>query len=231
MVKTAIERRSPRYETDSVHGSFACSVDAVVSNISLNGLGVQTSTQLHVGREYSFRLGEGKDQFLVSGKVAWCHLSRTEKRPGGDIVPVYKAGIGFSEVLNEKATRLLEFMQKHVVLTLQQRILGRFSLAENDSILLESKNEFGVRQISRSGMLIDTAFGATPESVIEMELLLGTVRVPVTGRVVEVREVAGEGGELRFLTGIQFVFESGSQRQALEKFIREELEQGAKLGV
>ncbi len=217
MPKHKKERRHPRFATQNVPGRFAFTVDAQVINISLSGIGVRTSTQLHVGRSYGFRLGQEPNTILVSSSVVWCRLAQTHRRSGGDVAPVYKAGIAFSDVISEKTMRLFEFVEKSATLDLRRRIFGRFKLAKDQSIVLESKSEFLVRQISLSGMLIESPLALHTGSVFGMEILLGGHRFSTRGRIVN----SGQVG----LLGVEFLELSRGQQEILEDFIREELEQ------
>ncbi len=217
MPKHKKERRHPRFATQNVPGRFAFSVDAQVLNISLSGIGVRTSTQLHVGRRYALRLGQEPNTILVSGSVVWCRLSKTSQRSGGDVAPVYHAGIAFSDVISEKTMRLIEFMEQSEPTDLRRRIFGRFKVAKDHSIVLESKSEFLVKQISLSGMLIESPLALQPGSVFETEILLAGHRFSARGRIVNSSRVG--------LLGVEFLEPSPDQQRILEDFIREELEQ------
>ncbi len=217
MPKHKKERRHPRFATQRVPGRIAFSVDAQALNISLSGIGVRTSTQLHVGRRYGFRLGQEPHAILVSGSVVWCRLAQTDHRPGGDVAPVYHAGIAFSDVIGEKTMRLFEFIEQSETPDLRRRIFGRLKVAKDHSIVLESKSEFLVRQISLSGMLIESPLALHTGSVFGMEILLAGHRFSAGGRIVN----SGQVG----LLGVEFLELSGGQQEILEDFIREELEQ------
>ncbi len=217
MPKHKKERRHPRFATQRVPGRIAFSVNAQALNISLSGIGVRTSTQLHVGRRYGFRLGQEPNAILVSGSVVWCRLAQTHRRSGGDVAPVYKAGIAFSDVISEKTMRLFEFVEKSEPTDLRRRIFGRFKVAKDHSIVLESKSEFLVKQISLSGMLIESPLALQPGSVFEMEIFLAGHRFSVRGRIVN----SSRAG----LLGVEFLEPSPDQQRILEDFIRAELEQ------
>ncbi len=184
-------RRHRRYSTPDIPGSFVHSVDAQVLNISLAGIAVRTATQLSVGREYLFQLGQGADLIHLSGPVKWCRLSGTQKLDEGDVVPVYEAGIVLDEVFSEKAAELLQFLRRNVIVVdLRPRILGRFNLASEDPATLESKEDFVVKQLSLSGMLIAAESMHEPEAVLELEIRLNEELFRSRGRIVHVGEAA-----------------------------------------
>ncbi len=217
-------RRHRRYSTPDLPGSFANSVDASVLNISLAGIAVRTSLQLSIGREYLFQLGRGADQIQLSGTVRWCHLSGTQKLDEGDVVPVYEAGIALDEVFTEKAVELLEFLRKNVIVDLRSRLLGRFNLAsEDDPVTLESKEDFVVKQLSLSGMLIATDSLREPESVLELEIRLNGELFRTRARIVHVDEAGAAEGRPSFRMGVEFLKTTTEQLQLLEEFIQAEL--------
>lgn len=219
------KRRYPRFPTDEVEGSFSYSVKANVDNLSLGGFAVRTSTQLQVGRQYKFRLGEGPDSVQLDGEVKWCRLAGTEKLDTGDVIPVYAAGIAFEGVLTSAAEQLHQFMEKNVILDLKQRIFGRLKVDHRDEIDLETESKFLVKQLSTAGMLIITELPPKPESIVELELQLNDQTFEGRGRVVYAAEVDLVEKELRYRVGVEFVQLRKQQLQVLEDFIRNELEQ------
>ena len=251
MPKYKKERRHPRFATQNLPGRITFSVDAQVLNISLSGIGVRTSIALHVGRRYGFRLGQEPNAILVSGNVVWCRLAQTHRRSGSDVEPVYHAGFAFSDVISEKTMRLFELIEQSKPTDLRRRIFGRFKVAKDQSIALESKSEFLVKQISLSGMLIESPLALQAGSVFEMEILLAGHTFSAHGRIVHSSHVGLSGVEflepspdqqhvgssgVEFLepspdqqhvglSGVEFLEPSPDQQRILEDFIREELEQ------
>ena len=219
-----IERRKRRFETTDVRGSFAQAVDAQVLNLSLAGMALQTETQLGVGGQYTFRLGDKNDTVAIKGVVKWCRFSGSKKTGAGiDVVPVYRAGIAFDEVLSHEAEDLLSFMKRNVMVDLRQRLHGRFK-AERASVTFESIHEFVVKTMSVSGMLMEADVFLDPEKQFDFELQLGQGKFESRGRVVHVHE-GGLAGEIKVhRMGVEFASTSDEQRKILEAFIRDELE-------
>jgi len=216
-------RRHRRYSTPDLPGSFAHSVDANVLNISVAGIAVRTATQLSVGRDYSFQLGQEADLINLSGKVKWCRLSGTRKLAEGDVVPVYEAGIALDEVFSEKAAEMLQFLKRKVIVDLRSRILGRFNVETEDPVSLESKEDFVVRQLSLSGILIATESLREPESVLELEIRLNGELFRSRARIVHVDEAEVVGERPSYRMGVEFLQVTTEQLQLLEDFIQAEL--------
>src|SRR6185369_16529600 len=112
------ERRHPRYEVQDLHGSLLFRIDVIVLNLSLSGMAVETTQQMKLGRVYSVKLGDAAGFVDMDGIVKWCHLVKTRAGPNGEAQNVFHVGITFDGTLTEKASRLLAFMQEHVVLSL-----------------------------------------------------------------------------------------------------------------
>lgn len=213
-------RRFDRYSADDVQGSFSYAVEALVLNISLGGFAVRTGTQLTIGRIYRFRLGSGPEAVNLSGTVRWCRMAGTEKRESGDIVPVYEAGIAFDEVLTEQAGELRRFMEKSIVVDVKRRIFGRFRASQKEPVTLESKSKFLVKQISMSGVLVETEMALDAEEIFDLELRLDRTKFASTVRAAHVAKIESEDGKSRYQMGLEFIDIDQNQRDLLEKFIR-----------
>ena len=223
MTKEDNRRQHDRFSADEVRGNFSYSVEASVLNISLGGLAVRTQSQLSIGRKYRFQLGGFTEAVSLSGSVRWCRMSGTERQEGGDIIPVYDAGIAFDEVLTEKAEELLQFMEKNIVLSPKRRIAGRFKIESVDQVILETESEFQVREISVSGMMIEADVALKPETALELEMRLGRWKFTSPARIIYMAEIDLQDESLRYRMGVAFVDSTLDQKDKLEKFIRTEL--------
>jgi len=230
MTKEDNKRRHDRFSTDKVQGSFSYSVEASVLNLSLGGLAVQTNTQLNIGRKYHFRLGTTTDDVQLTGSVRWCRMSGTEKKESGDIVPVYEAGISFDDVLTDKAEELLQFLEKNISLDLKRRIRGRFKVEPGGPVVLESDTEFLVKQISISGMMIESDVALEAATDFELEMRLGRRKFTSPARIIYMSEVALEDDALRYRMGVEFLRTPPEKQLVLEEFIRAEMKRAEKTG-
>ena len=68
-----------------------------VVDISVRGLGLQTSKSLSPLSRQLFTLGVGRDRLSVAGEVRWCQLVGTLKEKCGPGEPVYRAGVALFE--------------------------------------------------------------------------------------------------------------------------------------
>ena len=225
MTDSENRRRFDRYIADGVNCSFSYSVEALVLNISLGGFAVRTGTQLSVGRMYRFRLGAGSDAVHLSGAVRWCRMAGTEKQETGDIVPVYEAGVAFDEVFSDQADHLRSFMEKSIIVDVKKRIFGRFKADQTEAVRLEAESGFLVRQISRTGVLVEAEIPLKQEEVIDLELRLGRRKFASTARVAHVAEIKVEDDNLQYRLGLEFIKTEQKYRDLLEDFIRGQVEE------
>ncbi len=64
-----------------------------VLDLSRDGMAIESCTALRPGQLYSFTLTIGDHVESLEARVLWCRLRTTERLPGGDVVPIYRAGI------------------------------------------------------------------------------------------------------------------------------------------
>ncbi len=105
-------RAQPRWEVDglSVHAPMG----ARILEIGSFGMGLETMENLPLGRLDTFEIVGRSRRLRVPGRVAWCRLVRTVKTAAGDRVPVYRAGVRFSETIPIGVRQeLLEIIRAH----------------------------------------------------------------------------------------------------------------------
>ena len=216
-------RRYDRHEVDGLHGSFQFTTDARIVDISLDGLGVETNSYLQIGRRYALKLQAGSHVLPLQARVVWCTLKRTTKSESGEVLPVYRAGIRFEEILSEAATDLYKLIEKKAVIDLEKRLFGRFKIHPEQAATFDRETDFAVRKISLSGMLIETDAAPEIDSTFEMEILFNSKKLYTIGRIVHVQPIESDDGQPRALIGVEFINLGRSNRQKLEEFIRAQL--------
>ncbi|NJD56844.1 MAG: PilZ domain-containing protein, partial [Nitrospirae bacterium] len=184
MAKGGSEKRKyKRYEVDSVHGRMLYSSDINILNISMDGAAIATTQRLALDREYSLKLKFENSILTLRGKVVWSVLSHSKTLKNGEVVPVYRAGIRFTNTLNEAATQLIRYIEKNKANPLEQRILGvRFKVTESKGSAIDLACEYQIKKISLSGMLIETNALLPEDSQHDMEIALDNSVVTVRGR-------------------------------------------------
>ncbi|MEE9523298.1 MAG: PilZ domain-containing protein [Thermodesulfovibrionales bacterium] len=218
-------RRHKRHEVQDVFGSLLFTIDVTVMNMSIDGMAIESSKRLNVGRKYILKIGHSDKVLRLNGKVVWCNLIKAMKTDQGAVVPVYKAGIEFDGVISDKAKDLRNFLEDNVIIKLENRLFGRFKVRLKQSINLDSEYDFHVQTMSQSGMLIETELLPDKESVFDMELKFNGNTISIKGRVVYVKQISEPGGKQeKSHLGIEFVEFDEEAKKVLEDFIVNELE-------
>ncbi len=217
-------RQFERHSVESVHGILLSSIDARIVNISLEGVAVETNDYLQVGREYSLRLNRGDETLPLQGKIAWCSLVRTTKDEAEEVLPVYRAGIHFEQVMSDTAKRIYEFLEENALIKLEKRLFGRFKpkSGEPADVLYEAR--FAVKKISQSGMRIQTDAVPEVESVVDLEMQLDGKLFRASGRVVHVQQLEKREGDERprIEVGLEFLNLGAASRRIVKEFISRE---------
>ena len=78
-----------------------------VLDFSRLGLGIRSSSPLKVGQSYSLLVRRGVRMKRMTGRVAWCTLTKTELIAPGTTLPVFRAGIEIDH-LEPSACRFLD---------------------------------------------------------------------------------------------------------------------------
>lgn len=220
------QRAHRRFEVEDVRGSFLVSTDARVINLSIDGLALETGSPLKVGRDYSLKLGPADDSLPLLGRVVWCSLVRTEKTAAGEVTPIYRAGLHFEDVLAGRPNELVRFIRKHAVVSLEQRLFGRFKIDREKATNVGCQSEFRVRQLSLAGMLVEMDMAPQVDSRFDTEIRLDDLCFETHARIVRAAPVEAPGGEPDgglFLVGVEFLEMGSEAHAALEKFLDQQV--------
>lgn len=222
-------RRHERYDTRDVSGSLLFQTQVDILNISLTGLAVESPHRLEIDRTYDLRIAHDQERVSLSGRVVWCRLAATRRQDKGEIAPVYRAGLRFENTLSDKSQELVRFIEHNAILTLEQRIFGRFKFRAEGSVALDARYDFVVSNLSLAGMRIETDLIPEPDSRFDMRIRLGEMEVAIRGRIAHVqRRGPAAAGKKRMAAaaGVEFVETPEAAREQLVRFIDEELAPG-----
>jgi len=212
-------RRNKRYSVDGIRGNVLYTSDIDVLNISLDGVAVETTRRLELNREYTFKVRYKNNSMDLKGQVVWAVLISKERKDTRAFVPVYRAGIRFSNLSSEKACLLQEFIEENKVRMLEPRLDGvRFRIATSADVKVELPRRYEVRRVSLSGMLIETEYPLDLDSQHGIELFLNEEIMNFTGRVAYCETTATDKGS-KYDIGVEFIEMSDSDRKALRGFL------------
>jgi Tfp pilus assembly protein PilZ len=221
----ADERRThPRYQVEGIKGSFLFTTDARVLNLSLDGMSLETNNPLKIGREYSLRLDEGDHHMPLKGTVVWCTLVKTARDDKGEVQPIFRAGVHFADIMSGKANELRSFIHKNAVISLENRLFGRFRIEAERPADLTLEADFNVHQISVSGLLVETEVSLSVGTLCSVQVDLGEIKFEAKARVVHVdRPKNHEATDKPVFLGLEFVELGAESTLTLESFIETEL--------
>jgi len=211
------KRRYPRYMVEGVEGTLMFTTHVDVLNISISGVALKANRRLEIGREYTLKLEYKEKTVSVNGIVVWSVLSELANGPHTERHPVYKAGMRFTDIISDKMSRLLEFIESHK-LSQDERLNIRFVIKTPDKALLDGPHDYNVRNISISGMLIETDMQFDVGASFPMEITLEENRaIRVLGKVVSCLEV--NRALKHYAIGIEFLDMSNDEKKRLKEFV------------
>lgn len=195
------------------------SSDINILDISMHGAAITTTQQLAIGREYALKFRVEDAQLHLRGRVMWSALSHSKMLKNGEVVPVYKLGIRFTNTLTDSATQLMAYIGKNRHDHFEKRMLGvRFRVQKSEGAEIDLSCTYRVKQISLSGMLIETDSLLARDRLYEMEMALDNTSVAVTGRIAYQAE-SQAGHSIKYDIGIEFVAVSEEDRGILKAYL------------
>ncbi|MEZ5333115.1 MAG: PilZ domain-containing protein [Thermoanaerobaculia bacterium] len=215
-------RRSQRHEIEEATGSFRLAGEFRLVDISLAGLGIESSLRLHKGQTYRGRVDWNGRCVEVRGRVAWTRLVGTEKVADGDILPIYQAGIEFESPVSEEQGALRQLVEEATDFHRGDRLFGRY-LATDRSASLALDAEVRIRKVSRTGMLIESPTAVEIGSGIPFDLCFGERAFRADTRVVTCESGTVTEGEEPTVwhVGVEFRDLDAETRRVLDEILEE----------
>jgi c-di-GMP-binding flagellar brake protein YcgR len=217
-----------------INGKMILAQNVEIVDISLGGIALRTDRRLNVGKEYLITLGDKGKHIDVKGIIVRCELVKIEKRYDGEMVPIYTAGMMFKDIPEDKIADFLSSIEKHkkeeVPVMVDRRLEVRFYITTPWEQTLSFPAQFKVKDISLSGMLIQTEEALGIESMVPMGLSLKADNpINFIGRVASCR-MAGDTGQAPYEIGVEFTDLKDEDRTLLKVFIDYLAEMGANAG-
>jgi hypothetical protein len=213
------KRKHKRFLVTGVHGNVLYPSDLDVLNISIDGAAIETSKRLELNREYTLRIKYKGTILNLKGRVVWSILGYKENKDSKEIIPVYRAGIRFTDTLHEKTNILLNFIEENKVRTFEKRLAGvRFEITASEDVKIDYPYEYKVKKISLSGMLIETEYALELNSRFNVQLFINGDVLNIIGGVVNCNEIKSESGT-EYEVGIEFIDMADSDKKLLKDFL------------
>ncbi|NWF97738.1 MAG: PilZ domain-containing protein [Nitrospirae bacterium] len=212
------KRRHKRFQVNGLEGDIFNLFDTNVININMRGIGIETTRQIDLNRECIIKI-QHKDILIdFKGRVIWMLPAKKENKETGENIHIYRAGIRFLDLCNEKTDTILSALDKNSGVT-ERRIGGvRLSVSNPGIFKLYFPSRFSVRNISFSGMFAETETCIDMSSCCEMTLLLQDKILNLIGRVVHFKN--GSSLSYRYAAGIEFVDIKEDDKIILDEYIK-----------
>ena len=219
------KRRHKRFRLGlmGINGKMILADRVEIIDISLGGVALKTDRRLNVGKEYLIRLGDKGKSIEVKGIIVRCELSTIEERSNGARVSIYTAGMMFKDVSPDTVADFLNSIEQDkkesIPVMADRRLNVRFYITTPSERTLCFPAQFKVKEISLSGMLIQTEQALGIESMIPMGLSLKADNpVNFIGRVASCR-MTEDKGEAHYEIGVEFKDLTDTDRTSLKTFI------------
>lgn len=213
-------RKHERYPLRGIQGSMLFASEVNVINLSLGGAAIEADKRLNIGKEYALKLETRSGVLSLKGVVVWSVISRSRRTESGSVVPVYLAGLKFTDIFSEKAKDLLDFLERRKAED-ESRLSGmRFTIDTTQPAQLRFPANYTVRKLSTDGMDIEIDREFYPEDLFKLEVSLdGDIPISVSSKVVSCRTVPREGESL-FEVRIRFVDMTANTRAAIARYVK-----------
>ena len=218
------QRRHQRYDVRDVRANLMLPVELEVVDMSLTGLRVESPIALGTGAKYNLTLRREHEMIQLHTDLQWCRQARTEPDRLGKPAPVYEIGFDFQEELSMKARELLGFLQHNVVIELERRETFGFCRLAHDDPEDADYQELMVKQLSFSGMLIETYPLLEVDATYELEVHLDRLELATRGKVIHAELVSRDSEAPICEAGIAFEDLDPEAQVTLEEMVAHFLE-------
>jgi hypothetical protein len=107
------ERRYERFpvDNDEIISSMVLADHVQVLDISQGGVSLKADFRLNIGRQYTLTIKTKRNVSTVKGIIVWSSLIENKEDAKGNIVPIYKAGLQFTNVSQDVINEIIASLQ------------------------------------------------------------------------------------------------------------------------
>jgi Tfp pilus assembly protein PilZ len=195
-----------------------------IIDISPGGVALKVDRKLNIGKECLIMLGYEGTHINVKGIVVRSELSGIEENADGETITIYSVGIFFKDESTGTVNDFLDSIgnNKKTQVPEQSDWFYRdiqFSITTAKEKVLNLPRQFGVKDISQKGVIIQTDLQLQIDSVVLLELAIGTCDpVSFVGKVVSCRMPQGHV-RAKYDIGVEFSELTDRDRSLLIRFI------------
>ena len=96
---------------DEINSAMVSADYVQVLDISEGGISLEADIRLNIGRQYTLTIKTKLKILTVKGSIVWSSLIRNKEVAKGDVVPIYKAGLQFTNVSREAINEIIGSLQ------------------------------------------------------------------------------------------------------------------------
>jgi len=169
------------------HGQIVLAVDADVLDIGISGVAIESGTRLTPESGLRLTLGVADRSITFEGRVVWCFFHGTRPGDGGEPLPVYRAGIEFSDVLTPRAERMVDLLENLAAASGETRLFGRFRLSTSEPVRVQAVGAFRCLEVGQHSVVVESALQLEPVPGCAVELRPASTPTAVPAHVVDAR--------------------------------------------
>jgi c-di-GMP-binding flagellar brake protein YcgR len=203
-----------------IHARTLFNVEVDILDISMSGASIRSTKRLEIGSEYLFKVTQGDNVISVKGTVVRATLTGSRKVSETETVPVYTAGVEFSEMNTDKAAPLKEFIASKMEELREHTLSGvRLRIDDPGKVVLSHIETCVVKDLSLGGLRIETREEPSGEVPFHLELILPDHDAPVysTARVAFWKDIPE--APRHYTVGVEFTEMPEEDRARLKSFI------------
>ena len=225
------KRHYKRYTLDitDVRSDMIFATDVTILDISLGGISLKADKRLNPRSEYVIKIRAREEVVSLKGEAIWVFLSEHREAPNGDFIPIYKAGLKFTHLTDEKSSEIVKFIENYkrevdkalfVRQLYDKRLFKRLRIdIPEGATVLHRYEGCKVKALSFNGMLMESEFAMDIEDRLPMKLILAEDKaITFQGRVASCVLIAGKIPALHDM-GIEFLEMSEADKATLKEFI------------
>ena len=219
-------RKHKRFKLDLLDLSSKMSLVGKVEliDISLGGVAIKADRKLNIGKECLMMLGCQGKHIKVKGIVVRSELSGIEEKTDGETITIYSVGIFFKDESARTVKDFLDSIENNKKTQVPEQADWlyrdiRFCITTSNDKVLNLPAQFGLKEISQSGVIIETAHQMNIDSMVLLELSVDSCDpVRFMGIVVSCRMPQGQV-RANYDIGVAFSELTDRDRSLLIRFI------------
>jgi hypothetical protein len=83
-------------------------------NVAHSGMALETNAAVKIGQQYRVKVQLDDAEFSATGRVRWCSLRRTRREKGGEVVPIFHAGLSLERQQPAEVEEVLDRLRRRL---------------------------------------------------------------------------------------------------------------------